>query len=127
VQQRLVATSLKFVRDDQETIWIAPDCLLDLVARKTVERCLGHLLTDSHPAMIAESTFEALRTRFERQQGSVLAAVEARSKDRPRLLANAIETRKKREAEEVRQVLDGLDKALRAELAAEEQPEASLF
>ena len=85
-------------------------------------------LEDSQPSSLSSSTFDALKTRFDKQQDSILAAVEARSKDRLRLLANTIETRKRKEAEDIRQVLDDLEKALKLEIAAEQQPkQLSLF
>ncbi len=85
-------------------------------------------LEESHPAALPDATFEALRTRFDKQRDSVLAAVEARSKDRLRFLVNTIETRKRKEAEDIRQVLDDLERALKTEIAAEQQPvQLSLF
>ena len=70
----------------------------------------------------------ALRTRFDKQRDSVLGSVDARSKDRLRFLSNSIDTRKERESDDIRQVLDDLDKALRAELVADREPQQlSLF
>ncbi|GBQ80079.1 helicase domain-containing protein [Gluconacetobacter johannae DSM 13595] len=85
-------------------------------------------LQDSAPAVLPDTTFAALRTRFDKQRDSVLGAVDARSKDRLRSLANSIDTRKERESDDIRQVLDDLDKALRAELVADREPQQlSLF
>jgi hypothetical protein len=85
-------------------------------------------LKDSRPAAISESTFEALRHRFERQREAVLGAVEARSKDRLRFLANTIEARRRRETNDFRNVLDELEVALSAEIATEREPQQlSLF
>ena len=85
-------------------------------------------LEESRPAALSDATFDALRMRFDRQRDSVLAAVEARSKDRLRFLMNTIETRKRKEADDIRQVLDDLKRALRTEIAAEQQPQQlSLF
>lgn len=85
-------------------------------------------LEESHPADLSDATFDALRTRFEKQRDSVLAAVEARSKERLRFLVNTIATRKRKEAEDIRQVLDDLERALKTEIAAEQQPvQLSLF
>ncbi|ETR77867.1 helicase [Afipia sp. P52-10] len=85
-------------------------------------------LDDSQPATLSDSLFDALRTRFDKQRDAVLAAIEARSKDRLRFLANTIDARKRKEAEDIRQVLDDLERALRTELAAEQQPQQlSLF
>lgn len=85
-------------------------------------------LEESKPAALSDATFDALRTRFEKHRDSVLAAVEARSKDRLRFLLNTIETRRRKEAEDISQVLDDLEQALKAEIAAEQQPtQLSLF
>lgn len=85
-------------------------------------------LDDSQSATLSDSLFDALRTRFDRQRDAVLAAVEARSKDRLRFLANTIDARKRKEAEDIRQVLDDLERALKSELATEQQPQQlSLF
>lgn len=85
-------------------------------------------LEESQPAALSASTFDALRTRFDKQREAVLAAVETRSKDRLRFLANTIETRKRKEADDIRQVLDDLERALKTEIAAERQPlQLSLF
>jgi len=85
-------------------------------------------LEESQPAALTDSTFDALRTRFDKQRGAVLASVEARSKDRLRFLLNTIETRKRREADDIRQVLDDLEQTLKTEIAVEKQPvQLSLF
>lgn len=85
-------------------------------------------LEQSQPAALSDATFDALRTRFDKQRDNILAAVDARSKDRLRFLLNTIETRKRKEAEDIRQVLDDLEKALKTEIAAEQIPvQLSLF
>lgn len=85
-------------------------------------------LEQSQPAALSDATFDALRTRFDKQRDNILAAVDARSKDRLRFLVNTIETRKRKEAEDIRQVLDDLEKALKTEIAAEQIPvQLSLF
>lgn len=81
----------------------------------------------SQPAALPASTFDALRTRFDKQRDGILAAVEARSKDRLRFLANTIETRKRKEADDIRQVLDDLEQTLKAEIAAEPPQQLELF
>jgi superfamily II DNA or RNA helicase len=85
-------------------------------------------LEESQPAALSDSTFDALRTRFDKQRDAVQGAVEARSKDRLRYLVNTIETRKRKEADDIRQILDDLERALKAEIATEHQPvQLSLF
>ena len=89
---------------------------------------LRRWLEESQPAALSDSTFDALRTRFDRQRDSVLAAVEARSKDRLRFLVNTIDARKRKETDDIRQVLDDLERALKTEIVAEQQPQQlSLF
>jgi hypothetical protein len=79
-------------------------------------------LDESVPAALSDGTFAALRARFERNRDATLSAVHARSRDRLRTLANTLDTRKTREMEDIRQVLDDLERALRDELAREEEP-----
>lgn len=84
-------------------------------------------LEDSEAAALSDGTFDALRTRFDKQSDSLLAAVEARSKDRLRFLANTIETRKRKEIEDIDQVLNDLERALKTEIAEEQKPEQLLL
>ena len=85
-------------------------------------------LEESLPATISDATLDALRTRFDKQRDAVLAAVEARSKDRLKFLLNSIEARKRKAAEDISQILDDLEKSLNAEIAAEQQSvQLSLF
>ncbi|MCX7584910.1 DISARM system SNF2-like helicase DrmD [Phenylobacterium sp. 58.2.17] len=89
---------------------------------------LRRWLDESEPVHLSASSFDALRTRFNKQSESILSAIEARSKDRLRFLANSIEMRKRKEVEDIRQVLDDLEKALTSELVADQQPlQLSLF
>lgn len=85
-------------------------------------------MEESQPATLIPSVFDGLRNRFEKQSSAILSAVEARSKDRLKFLANTLESRKRKEIEDVRQVLDDLELALVAELASEPEPvQLSLF
>ena len=79
-------------------------------------------LEESRSVNLPDAAFEELSTRFEKQRDSVLAAVQARSRDRLQYLDNMIESRKCREAEDIGQVLDDLEKALKAEIVAELEP-----
>jgi hypothetical protein len=85
-------------------------------------------LDDGKPCTAPPSLFDALRVRFERHQEAILAAVDARSKDRLRYLTNTVETRKQKEVDDIRTLLDELERAIQAELAKGQQPEQlSLF
>jgi hypothetical protein len=67
--------------------------------------------------------FEGIERRFDRQQESILAAAEARSRDRLRTLENTLDLRKKQDIENITTVLDELAKGISAELRREEEPE----
>src|SRR6267143_5090457 len=60
-----------------------------------------------------ERLFEGLKRRFEKNQDSMLQAVEARSRDRLENLETTLETRKQQEIENITAVLDELDRAIR--------------
>ncbi len=82
----------------------------------------------SMPGQIPPSIFDALRARFEKHTDAVLGAVEARSRDRLRNLGNTIEIRKRREIEDMMQLLDGLEENLSSELKkSDEARQLSLF
>lgn len=80
----------------------------------------------SRPGNIDDSLFDALRTRFQKHTEAVLSAVTSRSKDRLKVLAGTLETRKRREIDEMTQLLNDLAKNLQAELDKEE-PKQLLF
>ena len=85
-------------------------------------------LDEAKPITAAPSLFDALRTRFDRQQEAILKAVDARSKERLRFLTNTLQTRKQQEIDDIGTVLDELEKSIQSELKKEQQPEQlSLF
>lgn len=85
-------------------------------------------LDEAKPTTAAPSLFDALRTRFDRQQEAILKAVDARSKERLRFLTNTLQTRKQQEIDDIDTVLNDLEQAIRSELKKEQQPEQlSLF
>ena len=61
--------------------------------------------------------------RFDRTRPAILQAVDARSKDRLKFLANTLQTRKQREMDDIGAVLDELEKAIQSELKKDQQPE----
>lgn len=81
----------------------------------------------SMPGTIAESLFDALRTRFGKHTDAVLSAVASRSKDRLKVLGNTLESRKQREIEDMTQILDDLAKSLEAELNKDDPEQLELF
>jgi hypothetical protein len=67
--------------------------------------------------------FEGLKRRFERNQDSILQAVEARSRDRLKNLETTLEMRKQQEIGNISSVLDELERAIQDELLKEIEPE----
>jgi len=67
--------------------------------------------------------FDGLKRRFEKNQDSILQAVEARSRDRLENLETTLETRKQQEIDNITAVLDELDRAIRKELLKATEPE----
>ena len=85
-------------------------------------------LDDAVPATVADNTFSAMRARFDKHGDAILAAVQARARERLRTLTGTLDTRRTKEVEDIRQVLDDLQRTLRDELARDEQPkQLSLF
>ena len=85
-------------------------------------------LDEAKPTKANASTFDALRTRFDRAQSAILQTVDARSKDRLKFLANTLQSRKQQEIKNITAVLDELEKVIQAELKKDQQPEQfSLF
>lgn len=85
-------------------------------------------LDQARPIDAPANLFDALRTRFGRSQDAILQTVDARSKDRLKYLANTLQARKLKEVENITAVLDELERAIRSELAKDQQPEQlSLF
>ncbi len=79
-------------------------------------------LDTSAAATIPATLFDALRARFERHTEALMSAVMARSKDRLKTVGKTLETRKQRELDDMRQVLDDLAKNLELELKKEQEP-----
>lgn len=85
-------------------------------------------LDQASPITASDSMFDALQTRFDRSQNSILQTVDARSKDRLKFLSNTLQSRKQHEVENITAVLDELEKTIRNELKKDQQPEQlSLF
>jgi superfamily II DNA or RNA helicase len=80
-------------------------------------------LDESVPATLPDGTLAALRTRYDRYGDAVHSAALARSRERLRTLTGTIESRRDAEVEDVRGVLDDLERALTAELARDEEPQ----
>lgn len=82
----------------------------------------------AQPVKANDALFDALRLRFDRDRAAILQAIDARSKDRLKFLANTLQTRKRQEIDDIATVLDELEKSIQTELERDQQPEQmSLF
>lgn len=70
----------------------------------------------------SQSDFTSLKQLVESQEKSILAAIEARSKERLRYLEGTLDRRKNDEIQDLNEILDELEKTIRAKLK-EEEPE----
>jgi len=85
-------------------------------------------LDESQPCQLDAAAFDTLRSRFAAAEEAIQQSLKARSRNRLEYLGNTLETRKKKEMEDIRAVLDELDSAIRKELNKDELPEQfSLF
>jgi hypothetical protein len=83
---------------------------------------LRRWLDEAMPVTIPDHLFDALRTRFEKHREAILTAIEARAKDRLRHLSNTLDTRRQKEGADIHEVLDELERGLKAELAQDDEP-----
>jgi len=84
-------------------------------------------LDSSAPATIDASLFEVLRTRFTKHDEAILSAITARSRDRLKGLRSTIEARKRKEIDEMTQLLDELARNVEAELKREDPAQLPLY
>lgn len=77
---------------------------------------LEALVAEAVPLEPDERLFALLKERFERHAGAVMAAVEARSKERLRSLEKTLDGRKRKEILDARSVLDELAAGIEREL-----------
>lgn len=79
-------------------------------------------LNESMSTSIPDRTLAALRTRYERHGVSILAGIEARSQERMKGLGGTIDTLRRSETDDLRDVLSELERMLRSELASSTLP-----
>jgi superfamily II DNA/RNA helicase len=128
VVSRLVVTGGKHHRLHEE-LTVSGGLMKDAsFSRETRVTQVSSWLEKATSVQANERLFEGLKRRFERNQDSVLQAVEARSRDRLRNLETTLETRKQQDIANITSVLDELEKAIEGELRKEREPEQlSLF
>jgi superfamily II DNA or RNA helicase len=82
---------------------------------------LEALVAQGSPIEPDQALFEVLKDRFERHEDALMAAVEARSRDRLKFLKNTLDRRMKSEIADVQTVLDELEASIRKELKSDRQ------
>ena len=82
---------------------------------------LEALVAQGSPIEPDQALFDVLKDRFERHEDALMAAVEARSRNRLRFLENTLDRRMKSEIADVRTVLDELKASIRKELKSDRQ------
>jgi superfamily II DNA or RNA helicase len=80
-------------------------------------------LTKAVEAQMTTDRFEHIASLFEANEDNTRRAVEARSKERLRNLANTLQSRKEQEERDIKTVLDELAAAIKSELHKTEEPE----
>jgi hypothetical protein len=86
------------------------------------------LVAQGSPIEPDQTLFEVLKDRFERFEDALMAAVEARSRDRLKFLENTLVRRMKSEIADVLTILDDLEASIRKELNQNGKPvQLSLF
>ncbi|AFZ67165.1 DISARM system SNF2-like helicase DrmD [Deinococcus peraridilitoris] len=127
VWSRLVVTGGDHRRLHEELTFAGGELGHDRFVRIPQVLRMRELERASSPGKVNEGLFHALADRFGRHETSILAAVEARTRDRMATLVNTLERRAKAEAEDVERVLDDLEAALRREIEHEEPIQPMLF
>jgi len=121
VWSRLVITGGDHHRLHEELTLSGGELKHDSFRRFTTQKELESLLTESIPNDdISESIFAVLKERFDASENSIMAAVEARSKERLEFLNNTIERRKESEKKDINNILDDLKANISKELAEPE-------
>lgn len=82
---------------------------------------LEALVAQGSPVQPNQALFDVLKDRFERHEDALMAAVEARSRDRLKFLGNTLHRRMKSEIADVQTVLDELEASIRKELKSDRQ------
>jgi hypothetical protein len=128
VVSRLVVTGGKHHRLHEE-LTVSGGYMKDAAfSRETRVTQVNTWLDKAKSIQASERLFEGLKRRFDKNQDSILQAVEARSRDRLRNLETTLETRKQQDIANITSVLDELEKAIEGELRKEREPEQlSLF
>jgi len=121
VWSRLVITGGDHHRLHEELTLAGGELEHKRFARITQVGKLEALVAQGSPIEPDQPLFDVLKDRFEHHENALMAAVEARSRDRLRFLENTLDRRMKSEVADVRTVLDELEASIRKELKMDRQ------
>lgn len=117
VWSRLVITGGDHHRLHEELTISGGELRTDSFRRITTQKELNQLLDSATPVdKISDTSFSVLKERFEKNETALMAAVDARSRDRLENLINTIERRKQSEITDIIHILDDLEANIRKEL-----------
>ncbi|MFZ4436846.1 MAG: DISARM system SNF2-like helicase DrmD [Syntrophales bacterium] len=122
VWSRLVITGGDHHRLHEELTLAGGEIEHDRFRRITQVGKLEAFVAKGSPIEPDHALFDVLKDRFERQENAVMAAIEARSRDRLKFLENTLDRRMKSEIEDVLTVLDELEASIRKELGQSDKP-----
>lgn len=117
IWSRLVVTGGNHHRLHEELTLAGGELKHGAFSRITQVGRLEKLVDGSTPISPSAQVFSILAERFDRQEESLRAAIEARSRDRLRYLENTLHRRKESEIDDLGRVLTELEQAIRRELA----------
>lgn len=119
VWSRLVITGGDHQRLHEELTLAAGELEHNRFARITQVRKLDELVANSSQTEPGQALFDILKDRFVRHEGAIMAAVEARSRDRLRYLENTLDRRMTSELTDIKTILDELEASIRMGLKSE--------
>lgn len=124
VWSRLLIVGGDHLRLHEELTYSGGELKADTYRREPLIGRLQKLLEESHPVdEVPESVFNVLKSRFEKYENAVINTYEARSRERLENLLVTLERREKSEIKDVNDLLDELEKNIRAELSIEDDTE----
>ena len=122
VLSRLVITGGKHHRLHEELIE-SGGYLADSFKREPRVTEVRRWLEDSTACSIDDSTFTALKTRFERFISAIQSSISSRARDRLTALEKTLQLQQEKEIKDITDVLSELEKTIQNELMIEKQPE----
>lgn len=120
IWSRLVITGSSHHRLHEELTFAGGELKHNAFSRITQVGKLDSLMSQARPFKPEQALFDAMKDRFERNEGAVMAAVEARSRDRLQYLSNTLIRRMGSEVDDVMMILSELERSIRKELQEEQ-------